>query len=89
MGTMDLVHTENNERPWLCRFFGCRWDFGAEGSTLRWRCARCGSARSREYADPESAQRMAAALNRGGPRPPTGFLAALGGTLHRGDRRDE
>ena len=76
------------DRPWPCRLFGCRWDFAAEGSTLRWACARCGRTESREYADPRFAQRMAAALNRGAPRPPTGFLAIMGGVLHRDRHRE-
>ena len=68
-----------------CRLFGCRWRFGAEGRVLSWWCERgCPSGGEKTYATAEEASRMAAVLDRE-PRP-MGFLAALGGTLHRGER---
>jgi hypothetical protein len=71
-----------------CRVFGCRWRFGAEGRLLSWWCARgCPSGGEKTYASDEEASRMAASLDRE-PRGPAGFLAVLGGTLHRErDRR--
>jgi hypothetical protein len=66
-----------------CRVFGCRWRFGAEGRVLTWWCARgCPSGGSKVYETPD----MAAAMDRE-PRGPLGFLAVLGGTLHRERRQ--
>ena len=68
-----------------CRVFGCRWRFGAEDRVLSWWCARgCPSGGEKTYATAEEASRMAAALDRE-PRP-MGFLAVLGGTVHREPR---
>jgi hypothetical protein len=51
--------------PVACRVFGHRPQFWAEGSTLHWRCVRdCGDeGGTREYASPDDARRIAAALD--------------------------
>jgi hypothetical protein len=67
--------------------FGCRRRFGADGPVLSWWCARgCSSGGEKTYASADEASRMAAVLDRE-PRP-LGFLAILGGTLHRDERPD-
>ncbi len=66
-----------------CRVFGCRWRFGADGPVLSWWCARgCPSGGEKPYATAEEASRMADAMGHE-PGGPLGFLAVLGGTLHR------
>ena len=70
-----------------CRVFGCAWRFGAEDRVLSWWCARgCPSGGEKTYATEADAARMAVALDRE-PRSPLGFLAALGGMLHREPRQ--
>jgi len=70
-----------------CRVLGCRWRFGAEGRTLTWWCARgCPSHGEKSYATAAEANRMADTRDRE-PLGPRGFLAVLGGTLHREPRR--
>ena len=71
-----------------CRVFGCAWRFGAEDRVLTWWCERgCPSSGEKTYATAEEAARMAAVLDRR-PRSPLGFLAMIGGTIHRErDRR--
>jgi hypothetical protein len=71
-----------------CRVFGCAWRFGAEDRVLTWWCERgCPSSGEKTYATAEEAARMAAVLDRQ-PRSPLGFLAMIGGTIHRErDRR--
>lgn len=70
-----------------CRVFGCRWRFGAEGAVLSWWCARgCPSGGEKAYATPEEANRMADSMDHE-PSGPLGFLAVLGGTLHREPRQ--
>jgi hypothetical protein len=72
-----------------CRVFGCRWRFGAEDRVLSWWCARgCPSGGEKTYDTAEQASRMAVAMDRE-PRSPLGFLAMLGGTLHREPRRPD
>ena len=80
--------TRFEPRTLTCRIFGCRWRFGAEDRVLSWWCARgCPSGGEKTYATAADAARMAAAMDRE-PRSPLGFLAVLGGTLHRErDRR--
>lgn len=69
-----------------CRVFGCRWRFGADDRVLSWWCARgCPSGGEKAYPTAEQASRLAAALDRE-PGGPLGFLAVLGGTLHREPR---
>jgi hypothetical protein len=54
---------------------------------LSWWCARgCPSGGENTYPTAEQASRMAAAMDRE-PRSPLGFLAVLGGTLHREPRQ--
>jgi hypothetical protein len=66
-----------------CRLFGCRFRFAAEGTELRWWCARgCPSGGEKVSAREDDARRMAAALDRE-PRSPARIIALLGGTLHR------
>ena len=70
-----------------CRVFGCRWRFGAEDRVLSWWCARgCPSGGEKRYATEEEASRMANAMGHE-PGGPLGFLAVLGGTLHREPRQ--
>lgn len=70
-----------------CRVFGCRWRFGAEGRVLSWWCARgCPSGGEKVYDTLAEADRMAAAMDHE-PRGPLGFLAVIGGTLHREPRK--
>jgi len=70
-------------KPLVCRLFGHDWWFWREGRALRWNCARgCDVGGHKEYASPEEAERYLPHLNRR-PRPPTSFLAVLGGTLTR------
>jgi hypothetical protein len=70
-----------------CRVFGCRWRFGADGPVLSWWCARgCPSGGEKTYDSVEQANQMADVMGRE-PRAPLGFLAVLGGTLHREPRR--
>jgi len=58
-----------------------------DGRTLTWWCARgCPSHGEKTYATAGEANRMADSLDRE-PRGPLGFLAVLGGTLHREPRR--
>jgi hypothetical protein len=48
-----------------CRLFGHRLRFAAEGTRLRWHCARgCGAEGTRSYADAADAARYARALDR-------------------------
>ena len=50
--------------PLGCTLFGHRPRFWAEGSTLRWECARdCDDGGSRDYASAADASRMAASLD--------------------------
>lgn len=75
-------------RRFPCLVLGHRWVFSAEGSTLRWGCARgCPVGGTREYATADEATKRLAVVNRGAPRPPLGLLAALGGTVHREPKR--
>jgi len=47
------------------RVFGHRYRFAAEGSTMRWTCARCGSAGGEKtYSTGEEAARYARAFDR-------------------------
>jgi hypothetical protein len=70
-----------------CRVFGCRWRFGAEGPELSWWCERgCPSGGRKVYESAQEAAAMAAAMDRE-PRSPLGFLAVLGGTVHREPRQ--
>ena len=62
-----------------CRLLGHRYRFCAEGTTMRWACARCGGGSSKEYASPEDAARYARGLDREdrdeiGRRTPLGLL---------------
>ena len=69
-----------------CRLLGHRWTFSCDGATVRWRCDRgCGAAGAREYPDRREAARHFRHYARE-PRPPVGFLAALGGTVSRRPR---
>jgi hypothetical protein len=55
-----------------CRVLGHRWDFAADGATMRWECDRgCGASGAKRYADAAAAERYARALDRKG-RPGTG-----------------
>ena len=48
-----------------CRLFGHRVRFSADGTRMRWRCARgCGFEGSKEYASAADARRYARALDR-------------------------
>lgn len=48
-----------------CTVFGHRYRFVADGSTMRWSCARCGAAGgTKEYASPDEAARYARAFDR-------------------------
>ncbi len=47
-----------------CRVFGHRYRFWADGSTMRWECARaCGAGDSKEYPTAEEAARYARAFD--------------------------
>jgi hypothetical protein len=48
-----------------CRLMGHRFDFWADGETMRWECAReCGAVGEKRYASAAEAQRYARAFNR-------------------------
>jgi hypothetical protein len=47
-----------------CRIFGHRYRFTAEGTTMRWRCARCGAGGDKRYASAREAERYARAFDR-------------------------
>jgi hypothetical protein len=48
-----------------CRLIGHRFEFWAEGETMRWQCERgCGSGGQKAYESPVDAQRYARAFNR-------------------------
>jgi hypothetical protein len=48
-----------------CRLLGHRFRFFAEGSEMRWSCARgCDAGGAKTYASPEQARRYAAAFDR-------------------------
>jgi hypothetical protein len=48
-----------------CRVLGHRWRFSAEGTTMRWACARgCGAGGEKRYESVERAARYARALDR-------------------------
>ena len=48
-----------------CRVAGHLYRFRAEGSTMRWECARCGAIGGHKtYSDPEQAERFAKAFDR-------------------------
>jgi hypothetical protein len=47
-----------------CRLLGHRHRFWADGSSMHWRCERCGEAGVKEYATPAQARRYAAAFDR-------------------------
>jgi hypothetical protein len=49
----------------VCRLFGHRWRFSAQGTTMRWDCARgCGAGGEKRYDSPERAARYARTLDR-------------------------
>lgn len=49
----------------VCRLFGHRWRFSAQGTTMRWDCARgCGAGGEKHYESAERAARYARALDR-------------------------
>jgi hypothetical protein len=48
-----------------CRLTGHRFDFWADGETMRWECARqCGASGEKRYLSAADAQRYARAFNR-------------------------
>lgn len=48
-----------------CRVFGHRYRFSADGSTMRWTCARgCGAGGAKDYPTAADAQRYARELDR-------------------------
>jgi hypothetical protein len=47
-----------------CRVLGHRYRFSSEGATMRWRCERCGSSGTKEYASSRDAARYARAFDR-------------------------
>ncbi|RFS85150.1 hypothetical protein D0T12_08725 [Actinomadura spongiicola] len=48
-----------------CRLLGHDMRFSAEGTTMRWRCAReCGAGGAKDYPTPSDAQRYARAFDR-------------------------
>lgn len=62
-----------------CRLLGHRYRFSAEGTTMRWACARCGAGGSKEYASSDDAARYARGLDREdrdavGRRTPLGLM---------------
>jgi hypothetical protein len=62
-----------------CRVLGHRYRFTAEGSQMRWACARCGEGGEKRYDTAADAARYAAAFDREdrdavGRRTPLGLL---------------
>jgi hypothetical protein len=75
----------------VCRLFGHRWHFSAQGATMHWDCTRgCGAGGEKHYESAERAARYARAFDREdrddlGRRP---LLSLLPLGLARRARRD-
>ena len=48
----------------VCRLFGHRYRFTADGSTMRWRCERCSAGGAKVYASEHETRRYARAFDR-------------------------
>jgi hypothetical protein len=47
-----------------CRLLGHRYRFSADGATMRWSCARCGTGGEKRYANARDAAHYARAFDR-------------------------